>query len=320
MARFEALLPKALKAAGALARSTLWVVVVPAAVASVSALFARAGFPFELAVHFKPWCLVAGSAVAGGGLLLGSRALMALGSGVAALNLLSLLLALEPAPSLAPEETGELTIVFGNIHSDPVAAENLARLALRQNADAVIAAETGDAERAALASVLTGYPCRSLPTPGAWGVSAYGRGDCEAFQPILPPPVVTPGRRYPLGRLALAGIDLRGVHVVPPMSASWERARNAAIEAAAAPMEPGLAIGDFNASPWSPPIQRLQRRGLKRVRCGGPFAFTWPVGARLPGVTIDHAFVTDGLAAKCEVGPDIGSDHYPLVLKLSRRS
>ncbi len=292
--------------------------IVPFSGATLLALAARSGYPFEMAVHFRPQYLVVGGVVTVLALPLRAWRLAGIAGVTAAWNLAVILMVPPAAPALAQTDGGEIVVVWSNLHSDPAAAQVLAGIALAQHADAVLAAETTDAVREMLTRELVGYACQSLPPDHAWGVAAFAHGDCAAFESVKAPGDAI-YRDYWEAHLKIQGVDLRGVHVYTPLSAMSEVLRDRQIAWAAQPRAPGLAVGDFNASPWSPPILDLQRNGLQRIACGGPFAPTFPAEARLIGVPIDHGFVTPGLAARCEVGPATGSDHYPLIIRLSHR-
>lgn len=308
----------------ALIRILVWFVAALVAAGTIFALLARLGFPFELGSNFRPVYVVLASAAcltaaafrwwrAGGVLLL----LVIWNS--AAIHMIP-----HTAPYLAAGENADTTVVWANLHhpvDDPAAVDRFVDLGVEVGAD-VFLAKTGPRGRARIAERLgDDYQCRSVPVPPTmWGSAAFGRGDCQSFQPLLAPDA-PPNRNFPIPRLEIGGVDIRGVHVLTPTSRRFEAARNRQIAVAAEPVEtPGLLIGDFNATMWSPPILRLQRQnGLRRVNCGGPYAFSWPAGQMLPPVIrIDQAFVTEGLTASCEVGPDVGSDHYPLIVRIKR--
>ncbi len=82
---------------------------------------------------------------------------------------------------------------------------------------------------------------------------------------------------------------------------------------------PWVVIGDLNMSMWSPWFKRLcGEAGLSNARRGFGVLATWP--AFLPGVCripIDHCLVSDpSMVTGCRLGPDIGSDHLPLIVDL----
>lgn len=86
---------------------------------------------------------------------------------------------------------------------------------------------------------------------------------------------------------------------------------------------PGVAIGDFNATHWHPPMRRLYRSGLHNahLRRGRVFAATFPVGRRLrPFIGLDHALVTSDIAIHQVSHLNVtGSDHRGIVVDLSIR-
>lgn len=86
----------------------------------------------------------------------------------------------------------------------------------------------------------------------------------------------------------------------------------------ASPPGHALAIGDFNASPWSGTVRRfLSEADLPTKQSGFGFSGTWPAGVLGPiGVPIDLAVHSAGLRVETETGPDIGSDHYPILSRV----
>ena len=91
---------------------------------------------------------------------------------------------------------------------------------------------------------------------------------------------------------------------------------------------PAIVMGDFNTTPSALPLYKLlETANLKRAACGGPVAGTWrPIDwsgttmDQIPGlkVTIDHILVRDLDVQACHVGPDIGSDHFPLIVTITQ--
>ncbi len=80
--------------------------------------------------------------------------------------------------------------------------------------------------------------------------------------------------------------------------------------------EPVVAIGDFNATPWSASMKAFtQDTGLRNTSQGTIFGATWNVWEP-HRLLIDHAFVSQHwILLSREVGPDIGSDHRPLLIR-----
>lgn len=125
-------------------------------------------------------------------------------------------------------------------------------------------------------------------------------------------------------------LTLVGLHAFAPMTrrdmAHRDRAIRLAAGAARNASGPSVMLGDMNATPWSPILREVTRSGLGDSGRGRVTAATWsrrvvpPALARLPfvGLPIDHVFVSPeiGIAAR-RTGPFIGSDHRPLLVRLS---
>ena len=80
-----------------------------------------------------------------------------------------------------------------------------------------------------------------------------------------------------------------------------------------------LLGGDFNSTPWSFARRRDDRAfGLQRLTRG---MFSWPAWAgALTAFPIDHVYAgADWRLLDVRRGPNLGSDHYPLVVRVARR-
>lgn len=80
---------------------------------------------------------------------------------------------------------------------------------------------------------------------------------------------------------------------------------------------PAIVLGDFNAAPWSRPMQDLlSATGFKGPRL--PPA-TWPVGAGPLGLPLDQVLVRGGprVVRVQTVGPGLGSNHLGLLAEIA---
>ena len=77
-----------------------------------------------------------------------------------------------------------------------------------------------------------------------------------------------------------------------------------------------VLTGDFNFSPWSVLFRELTgATGLKRAE-GGILA-SWSSRSLPIRLPIDHTFVRlPAGAARMHLGPNIGSDHLPIIMDL----
>lgn len=122
-----------------------------------------------------------------------------------------------------------------------------------------------------------------LPTM-RYGFSHMRRRDIRGLERVIE------GRREALGNLVDALAETRGM--------------------------PTLVAGDFNTPAGSSLLEPLKqgfRDGFEQAGWG--FGYTWP--SRLPGLRIDQVYASPVWAfRRCWVGPDVGSDHLPIIAEL----
>lgn len=113
-------------------------------------------------------------------------------------------------------------------------------------------------------------------------------------------------------------VALAAVHPMPPVSASYAQLRDQSVLAAAqhvaADGQLGIVAGDLNDTPWGAGMRAL----APWVRRASGLAPTWPNawgwGSILP---LDHVLVTaQWRVQQRHWGPDVGSDHRPVVVSL----
>lgn len=120
------------------------------------------------------------------------------------------------------------------------------------------------------------------------------------------------------------GMTLRvaSVHTIFPVAAAPLAAQmNSLAEWAGSVEGPLLLSGDFNVTPWSWLMQKFQwATGLKRH---ATLLRSWPTASSgndvpLPFFLIDHILTTPGIRTlSIDTGPDLGSDHLPIVARLA---
>lgn len=116
---------------------------------------------------------------------------------------------------------------------------------------------------------------------------------------------------------------LTGTHPLPPGSREDAAERNRQLEVlgerAAAHPQNSVILGDLNVTPWSPQFSRLlQTGGLLRAHPGWGVFATWQVEQPWFSLPLDHCLVSPPIAIRrLEVGPDVGSDHRPLLVELA---
>ena len=112
-------------------------------------------------------------------------------------------------------------------------------------------------------------------------------------------------------------------HPVPPQGRVGSEVRNAQLAELGRLVttieSPVMLVGDLNATPWSHPFRRLiDRTGLASASLGQGVRPTWPAVFPAPmRIPIDHCLCSAEFdVVRTRVGPDVGSDHLPLLIDL----
>lgn len=293
--------------------------------ASFAWLAAPLGFPFELARHFTPQLAI------GAGMIAAWAALARAPARVAAAGLAAL--AFNWAWMTAPHRTADagagpatLTVAVFNARYDPDALARFAEWAQAEGVDVMMLAEAHGLDASDLESLFEQWPHGRLSDAeiGAAGFRWTTRSAVFSRWPVettelarraagqFSRPVIQLVVNHPGGP-----IQVTGLHPFPPMLPRPVVEQAAMFDAVAEQVPADsrfIVMGDLNTTVWSPNYARLPGR-----RAGDPrFVSTFPAPLRVGAITIDHILVGDGLnVVHTRVGPDLGSDHRPVIAGLT---
>lgn len=258
-----------------------------------------------------------------------------------AFNLVPILPYLLPSGTQIAEQNHLLRIVQVNANSKNEDYERLLSFVRSTNPDVLLVEELNPTLDRKIRDVLPDYSFRdSRPQTTPYGIGLFSKFPVSEFRFVEP---VSGGRLAILSKLKVKGeeISLVGVHLASPTTPkSWNEQilelEMLAQECRQLP-RPLIVAGDFNAVPWTSRIQDFLRNlHIFDVRLGRGLNCTWPSGtpiARIPisnkyerlslpfihrvvMLPIDHFFVSEDLMPlRLSVGPNIGSDHYPVLLE-----
>lgn len=237
----------------------------------------------------------------------------------------SLIQAREQLPRVAAAEAAatDLTAAVLNLdwRNPDLAAAEAWLGSLR--ADVVVLPEYTPAAARRLATLREVYPHRlEAPREGAWGIALLSRHPIVSGRVIHPAGVDNPALD---ALLDVGGRELRvlGIHPRSPVSAAYTANRNRQLAAVAELARQGggdtLVCGDFNDTPFSASFRAfMQRARVANAAAGQGYPATFPAGWVPVWIPIDHCLYRGALApVRVLVGPDVGSDHYPLVAEFS---
>lgn len=192
---------------------------------------------------------------------------------------------------------------------------------LKTDADVVFLMEVNHEWMQALEPLKARYPhFYSQPREDNFGIALFSRIRWthekvlwlgEAQVPSLEVLVKHEGREF----------RLIGTHPLPPVGHAYAILRNQQLKKLAEHVRrqalPVLVMGDLNSTPWSYGMRLLQEGGKLGYRSlEAPWAPTWRAGS-IFAIPIDHVLGTAPLIiTQRSTGPDVGSDHRPVVAEL----
>lgn len=226
-------------------------------------------------------------------------------------------------PSRSPtDRASEFTVVTANLrmhHGDP----RLLLPWLRERAvDLVGFQEITEQFEDHGREIRTEFPHRKVvPRPDTTGIGLWSRFPITDSEPFVDS----------RGLLQLrAEVEVRGekilvfvLHPHPPIFRAEAEANADLLSTVAASIRRDkrrvLVLADLNLTPWSAGFRRFcEDSGLLHARQGHGYRATWPdVIGPWWGIPIDHVLCTPPVHFDAaEVGPDINSDHRPLLVRL----
>lgn len=303
------------------------VAVVGVAAASLAALLAPLGWPFELFAHFRWQVGLAAAALLAASLVWRRPWMMALAfASLAAQGLPAVLPGRTAAAhGVAPACTGpELRVVTANAWFASTRHDALVDWLARSDADVIALQEVTPAWEAAMAPLFAAYPHRLLlARDDPYGIALLSRwpldreaGSVDFAGDGLPSLVATaalPGKR---------ALRVIAMHTHWPMTRELQRQRDQSLRAAAQLAASGadatVLVGDLNLTPYAPAFARLVgESGLRDALEDTAWRPTWQADVWPLALPIDHVLVPRGACVLAhEIGPDVGSDHRPLQVLL----
>jgi endonuclease/exonuclease/phosphatase (EEP) superfamily protein YafD len=207
-----------------------------------------------------------------------------------------------------------------NVNTGFGSVERVAKSVQYFNPDILILEEINGKWISKLHQALVAYPySRVEPRDDNFGISVFSKLPFVRCQTVYigkaGVPSILAEVETPYGRCILLA-----THPVPPAGREYSRWRNDQL--AEIPgyvnreISPVILFGDLNVSPWSPYFKRLLRdSGLRNSSQGRGIQPTWPAFNPFMWIPIDHCLYSPQISIqKKQIGPSVGSDHYPVII------
>lgn len=285
----------------------------------------------DLCAHFRWQYLLAMAVGLAAALLVRKRGIVLLLAIASLANGWSLKVATGPAPgSLAPVAQAADTargwkLLVVNVHLDIQDLGPLLELIERESPDAVGIIELTPHAAEGLAVLARRYPVSRIePRDDPFGIGLWSRLPASQVDLVEMPPLGFPALQLHWATPEPGSLWL--VHPFPPINGEATAWRDAQLRYTAGLIrgdEDAVLAGDLNATPWSSAYRQL--RSEAALADSNAAGWPWPTWfgpglvSTILAVPIDH--VLHGSAWRTQthrIGPDIGSDHRPLIVELVR--
>ncbi|MEN8151448.1 MAG: endonuclease/exonuclease/phosphatase family protein [Planctomycetota bacterium] len=293
-----------------------------AGAATIAGFFGSLWWPLDLLAHFRVQYLLGLALVVAAAALLRRWRSVAIFSLLAIPNLVVIApLYFGPAAGSAERASPTITAMLANVNTGSGDAGRLLAVIAEYDPDLVVLEEIDGEWADRLAPLEQTHPHVVLrPRWDNFGIGLYSK------RPLASAKIVTLGEAdvpSVFATLDLEGrlVHVLGTHPVPPGNRQYVLWRDEQLERVAefvnADRRPLLLLGDLNVTPWSFHYRRLlDRTGLIDSTRGRGVKPTWPANLPLLWIPIDHCLHSDDIVIESrETGPDIGSDHYPVIVR-----
>jgi endonuclease/exonuclease/phosphatase (EEP) superfamily protein YafD len=278
------------------------------------------GWPWTLSEHFRVQYVVSGVVLlACTAALRAPRSLDAVAI-VTLLHALPITSDLTASPASPPVGGVPVRVLLANVWTEGEGFAKVRQLIADENPDVIGLIEVDRRWLTELAPALHGYAGRiEEPREDNFGIALYARGQLTGGVEHL-------GGDLPsvIADVALDGAPVQVIvtHPLPPVDDFAYLRQRDQLEAiagrASGSTTPVVIMGDFNATPWSRLFVQLRHRaGLCDSRAGFGVQASFPSAPVVLRIPIDHLLASCSIGVRDRwIGPDVGSDHLPVIVDL----
>ena len=280
----------------------------------------RVWWVFELADVFRLQYLAVLVVSAVAALALRRPRLAVLAATLALVNVAVLGISLTPTATASSERAqGSLRLVVANVEVGNTDFAAVGRLVTQTRPDVFGVTELTPAMARHLARELPQYHARVLETRSdAYGIGIFSRLPLRSARVVHLPADGGPPTAVASVRLAGRSVTVVVTHVHTPFAGSIHVRQLQALAKARPHLgERVVVCGDFNTPPWTGPLRHFAADARLRDLYGSRAwaGYSWPTWSSLLRVPLDNCFVSNGVAVTDQHdGPNVGSDHRPIVV------
>lgn len=220
-----------------------------------------------------------------------------------------------------PNKEPTLTVVTANLNFTTTEYDGLSQWLLTEKPDLVFLQEYTEQAQKTLATqeLREQYPHRiEVPQHDQFGLAVLSRHPLLDAQQIYPRKLKDTLRLRASVAWGDRTVLLSALHPMPPLNSGYVEARDRALLEEAEYLtqtgELALIAGDLNMTPWTRGFSAIEGQ----LRRANGLSGTWPSALGwLSVLPLDHVLASSGWRlVEADLGPDLGSDHRPVIVKL----
>ena len=218
-----------------------------------------------------------------------------------------------------------IKLVHSNVQSQNSNYQPLQALIKKESPDIFVAQEINKRWLSELKSIEDFLPYTIIRTrEDNFGIALFSKYPLDSAEFIYYGGATVPSIKVSL-TVAERQITLITTHPLPPINRAYFDSRNSQLTAISLANKtvqtPLILIGDFNVTMWSKYYDVLEADGkLVNTSKGVGLQPSWPTSLLPMMIPIDHCLISKEFdVLEMSVGPDVGSDHLPLIVTLGLR-
>ena len=219
------------------------------------------------------------------------------------------------------QQESEMNVFYANLNSQNKQKGELIRYLENAKPELVLLVETNRAWFEKLKTLESIYPfTKAILRESNFGMTVLSQYPLSTEKVYVDKENLIPALWLKVNTSA-GPLGLFLLHVYPPLGKYGTLVRNQHLVTLSKEIadinSPLLVCGDFNTTPWSTIFQKfLSHSNLELSKRYSMFN-TWSAVGFLPGLPIDFCLSKGISITSYSKGPDIGSDHWPLILKIT---
>jgi endonuclease/exonuclease/phosphatase (EEP) superfamily protein YafD len=222
----------------------------------------------------------------------------------------------------------DLTLLHSNVLTNNVEFEKFIDLIKQENPDVFVMQEVNQTWLNEIRELEKSYSYKyTIPKEDNFGIALFSKYPFKSAQEVKSGTFQIPSIVVIIS-IKEQPVTIITTHPLPPVSNVYYHSRNSQINKVAELSRnhqgPLILIGDLNITMWSHDYKPLETEtDLRNARKGYGLLPTWPSMFLLPMfmIPIDHVLISSHLVVHdIKVANNIGSDHLPLIVKLSLKS